>query len=264
MAQRRLPNGLIFVGALGSFLPQVTMWLLGEWFARLLEKDPDVIRRQIQSDTFVDVIRVRGGQSIGIDVIRRLQQQTQFGAHVSQHTVIVFESADQLSISYYRSFSLPVKIIRPFNTYGPRQSARAIIPTIITQCLSGKKYIEIGNLSPRRDFTHVADTCNSFLSVYRSSKLLGKVVNIGMNNEISIKELSDKIIYLTGSKAKIKQIKKRFRPSNSEVNILRCDNNMLLKYTSWKPKYNFDSGIKNTIKWFKESKNFYSTDKYYV
>ena len=173
-------------------------------------------------------------------------------------------SADQLSISYNRSFNLPVKIIRPFNTYGPRQSARAIIPTIISQSLFNKNYIEIGNIFPKRDFTHVIDTCNSFLSVYKSSKLLGKIVNVGMNNEISIEELANKIIKITGCKLKIKQNKKRLRPVNSEVDNLKCDNSLLLKYTSWKPKYNFDSGLEETIKWFKESNNLFSSKKYYV
>jgi len=122
-------------------------------------------------------------------------------------------AADQLSISYYNAFNLPVKIIRPFNTYGPRQSLRAIIPTIISQSILEKKQINVGNISPSRDFLHVIDTCNAFLQIYKNKDLYGKIVNVGSGKEISIKNLIEKIVSKSSSKKiQIKKDKKRVRP----------------------------------------------------
>ena len=175
-------------------------------------------------------------------------------------------AADQLAISYYRSFNLPVKIVRPFNTYGPRQSARAIIPTIVSQLLNGKNSIELGNLSPTRDLTFVTDTCNAFIDIYKSDSLFGEVTNVGMNKEISIGDLADLIANLMDKDMSIVYSEERVRPERSEVERLVCDNSKLLKHTSWKPKYTLEEGITEVIKWMKNPENLtmYKTEQYNV
>jgi dTDP-glucose 4,6-dehydratase len=172
--------------------------------------------------------------------------------------------ADQLAISYHRSFSLPVKIVRPFNTFGPRQSLRAIIPTIITQILKNQKTIKLGNLSPTRDFTYVKDTTRAIIEIAKTDKLIGEVTNIGMNEEISIGELTDLIAKLMGVKIKITSEKQRIRPKKSEVERLKCDNSKILKYTNWKPRYDLKSGLIETIKWLKENIQYYKTEFYNI
>ena len=173
-------------------------------------------------------------------------------------------AADQLAISFYRSFNLPVKIVRPFNTYGPRQSARAIIPTVITQILSGIKKIKVGNLGPTRDLTYVKDTCNGFFEIYKSEKLFGDITNIGMGNEISVKELVNKIAGLLNEEIKIVTDEQRVRPENSEVERLLCSNKKLMQNTNWKPKYNLDKGLSETIEWMKKNIDIYKADIYNV
>ena len=138
-------------------------------------------------------------------------------------------SADQLAISYYKSFDLPVKIVRPFNTYGPRQSARAIIPTIISQLLNESGKLKLGNLSPTRDLTHVFDTCNGFYEIFQSKSLFGEIVNIGMNEEISISDLVNLICGLMNKEITFDLTHDRVRPKNSEVDRLRCNNKKLKK-----------------------------------
>jgi NAD dependent epimerase/dehydratase len=175
-------------------------------------------------------------------------------------------AADQLAVSYFKSFQLPVKIIRPFNTYGPRQSARAIIPTIISQFLNGKTTIELGSLSPTRDLTFVKDTCRGFEEIYKSPSLFGKVTNIGMKFEISIGDLAQLIAKTMNLPLTIKSIEKRIRPKYSEVERLYCDNAQLLKHTSWKPKYTLKEGISEAIEWMKEPENmnYFKADRYNV
>ena len=175
-------------------------------------------------------------------------------------------AADQLAISYYRSFDLPVKLVRPFNTYGPRQSARAIIPTIISQIINGKTEIELGSLTPTRDLTFVKDTCAGFEEIYKSDSLFGEITNIGMNAEISIGDLAELISNIMDIQLSIKSIDERIRPDNSEVERLFCDNTKLLKHTSWKPKYNLEQGITKVIEWMKnpENLNYFKADKYNV
>ena len=175
-------------------------------------------------------------------------------------------AADHLAISYFRSFDLPVKIVRPFNTYGPRQSARAVIPTIITQLLNGKNSIELGNLSPTRDLTHVADTCHGFLEAYKADALFGEVTNIGINSEISIRDLTNMIARLMDTDITIKSSNERIRPENSEVERLVCDNSKLLMHTSWKQKYTLEQGIAQVIEWMKNPKNLscYKAEKYNI
>lgn len=175
-------------------------------------------------------------------------------------------AADQLALSYHRSFGLPVKIIRPFNTYGPRQSARAVIPTIISQMLNREQSIELGNLSPTRDLTYVTDTCNAFIDIYKSESLFGEITNIGMNSEISIGDLGSLISNLMETDITIKSSVKRVRPKNSEVERLVCDNSKLLKHTSWKPRYTIKRGISEVIGWMKnpENLNMYKSGQYNV
>jgi len=164
-------------------------------------------------------------------------------------------AADQLALSYYRSFELPIKIVRPFNTYGPRQSSRAVIPTIVAQLLNGKISIELGNLSPTRDLTYVTDTCNGFIEIFQSDSLFGEVTNIGVNSEISIGELVQFIANLMGVVLTIESSNDRVRPKNSEVERLICDNSKLLKHTHWKPKYTLEQGISEVIEWMKNPEN---------
>jgi NAD dependent epimerase/dehydratase len=149
-------------------------------------------------------------------------------------------AADQLAISYYKSFNCPVKIVRPFNTYGPRQSARAVIPTIISQLLNEENNIELGNLSPTRDLSYVTDTCNAFIDIYNTESLFGETTNIGMNTEIAIGDLGKLISKLMNIDITFKISDKRIRPENSEVDRLVCNNSKLMEHTSWKSKYTFE------------------------
>lgn len=172
--------------------------------------------------------------------------------------------ADQLAISYFRSFDLPIKIVRPFNTYGPRQSARAIIPTVIAQILSGRLELELGNTNPTRDLTYVKDTVKGFLSVYNSDKCLGNAINVGMNEEISIKDLVSLISRVIGQEVIIKQDQKRIRVSMSEVERLKCDNTKLKALTDWEPEYTLQQGLFETINFFKNNLDKLKTEIYNV
>ena len=175
-------------------------------------------------------------------------------------------AADQLALSYYKSFSLPIKIVRPFNTFGPRQSARAVIPTIISQLLNKNNSIELGSLSPTRDLTFVKDTCDGFLEIYKSDFLFGEVTNIGMNSEISIGDLAKMIANLMNTEILITSSEKRVRPKNSEVERLVCDNSKLIKNTEWNSKYSLEDGILEVIKWMRNPENlhYYKTGQYNV
>ena len=174
-------------------------------------------------------------------------------------------SADQLSLSFFRSFGLPVKIIRPFNTFGPRQSARAVIPTILAQAVT-QKDIKIGNLNAIRDFLFVEDLCSAFEKIYNSKKLFGEVTNVGSDKEISIKNLINKISKILNKKYKIIIDNERIRPRLSEVTRLKCDNHKIKKYTKWKPKYNLDKGLRIFIDWLKKDENLkkYKQKKYNI
>jgi len=173
-------------------------------------------------------------------------------------------SADQLSISYQRSFEMPVTIARPFNTYGPRQSARAIIPTIITQILNGQKEIKLGNLSPTRDFNYVKDTAAGFIALAEADNTIGEITNIGSNFEISMRDTVDLIVKLTGENVKIVTDEQRVRPDKSEVDRLYCDNSKIKKLTAWKPEYTLEAGLKETIDWFADNMKFYKPEIYNV
>lgn len=167
--------------------------------------------------------------------------------------------ADQMALSFWRSFQTPVTVARPFNTYGPRQSARAVIPTIITQIAAGRRLIELGALHPTRDFNHVTDTARGLIAVLRSDKVLGEVVNIGSGFEISIGETAQLIAEVMGVDIKIKEANERKRPALSEVERLFASNAKAEELTGWTPRYSgrdgFARGIADTVPWFKEAAN---------
>lgn len=168
--------------------------------------------------------------------------------------------ADRLAESFYRSFNLPISIVRPFNTYGPRQSARAVIPTIITQLLSGKEEIKLGSLTPTRDFNYVKDTAAGFIAIAESDKTIGEEINIATQKEISIGELATEIIHQINSSAQIVCEEQRLRPEKSEVNRLLGSNEKIRMLTSWKPNYTLSEGISETISWLKNNLEKYKTD----
>lgn len=172
--------------------------------------------------------------------------------------------ADRLAESFYRSFDLPVTIVRPFNTFGPRQSARAVIPTIITQLQNGFEEIKLGSLSPTRDFLYVKDTANGFIEIAKTDKTIGEEVNIATQSEISIGELAEELIKQINPRAKIALYEDRIRPEKSEVNRLFGSNEKIKRLTNWKPKYTLEEGLKETIDWFAKKENLakYKADIY--
>lgn len=170
--------------------------------------------------------------------------------------------ADNLALSYNKSFGTPIKLVRPFNIYGPRQSARAVIPAIAIQMLSGKKKIKLGNTYATRDLTFVKDTVDGFIEISKQNKFNGEAVNIGMNDEISIIDLVHKIAKILDKKIEIVFDKKRVRPKKSEVNRLLCDNTKLVKNTKWKPKYNLDKGLKETLNWIIRNQSKFKSNIY--
>ncbi len=170
--------------------------------------------------------------------------------------------ADRLAESFYRSFGVPITIVRPFNTYGPRQSARAIIPTIITQLLAGKNKIELGSLEPTRDFNYVKDTVNGFYEIFKSNLTIGEEINIASESEVSIGTLAQKIINLINPNAKIEIAEERLRPEKSEVNRLFGSNKKLKELTAWSQKYNLEEGLKETIEFFKVHLGSYKSNIY--
>ncbi len=170
--------------------------------------------------------------------------------------------ADRLAESFYRSFNMPITIVRPFNTYGPRQSARAVIPTIITQLLAGREIIELGSLSPTRDFNYVKDTVNGFIKIAQSDKAIGEEINIATQNEISIGDLARELIAQINPKARIKCDEQRLRPEKSEVNRLLGSNEKICRLTNWKPQYTLQQGLAETIEFFKQNLDKYKVDIY--
>lgn len=163
--------------------------------------------------------------------------------------------ADRMAESFYRSFEMPIVIVRPFNTYGPRQSARAVIPTIMTQLLVGKTEIKLGSLAPTRDFNFVKDTVAGFLAIARSDKTVGEEINIATEEEISIGELGQELINQINPNAKIVCDDIRLRPEKSEVERLLGANKKIRSLTDWQPKYDLKKGLAETIKWFKNEEN---------
>ncbi|MEK4406552.1 NAD-dependent 4,6-dehydratase LegB [Sporosarcina sp. FSL K6-6792] len=201
-------------------------------------------------------------QYVPIDENHPLQGQSPYSA-----TKI---AADQMALSFFKSFDTPVSIIRPFNTYGPRQSARAVIPTIIGQLAAGNSTIRLGAISPTRDFNFVKDTVNGFISVMNSEKSVGEVINIGSNFEVSIGETAEMIADIMKVNMTIETDEQRLRPDKSEVERLWADNQKARNLLGWTPNYGgkegFKRGLEETIEWFTNPQNLgsYKTDVYNI
>ena len=173
-------------------------------------------------------------------------------------------SADFLALSYHRSFDLPVTVVRPFNTYGPRQSARAIIPTVIAQILDGKSTISLGNLTPTRDLTFVADTVSGFLAAAESSKTVGETVNLGTGSEISMGDLVAKISRIMEHQVTIASDEQRLRPAKSEVDRLLSNPGRMYALTGWSAQVGLDEGLRRTVDWMKARRSLYKSHLYNV
>lgn len=186
-------------------------------------------------------------QYVPIDEVHPLKAQSPYAA-----TKI---GADQLALSFFQSFNTPVTILRPFNNYGPRQSLRAVIPTIITQIATGTREIKLGSLHPTRDLLFVKDTVTAFLNVAECDQTAGEVFNAGTGEEISIGDLANKIISLMNADVKVVVDKIRVRPDKSEVGRLLAESSKIKKITSWRPKYTLDEGLRETIKWYTDKRN---------
>ncbi|MBN2442798.1 MAG: GDP-mannose 4,6-dehydratase [Spirochaetales bacterium] len=171
--------------------------------------------------------------------------------------------SDKIAESYYLSFNVPVSTIRPFNTYGPRQSARAVIPTIISQALI-KDNIKLGSLDPVRDFTYAKDTARGFIAIAQSEETIGKVTNIGTGKAVTIGDLAHTIIKIIGGNKRIISDEQRIRPKNSEVMKLLCDNTKAKERTGWEPAYSIEEGLKETIDFVRAHPDFYKPDIYNV
>ncbi len=197
-------------------------------------------------------------QYVPIDEKHPLQPQSPYSASKI--------GADHMAMSFYLAFELPVTVARPFNTYGPRQSARAVIPTIIGQIANGKKQIKLGDLTPTRDFNYVLDTCNGFMALAQSDKTIGEVVNIGSGFEISVADTLDLIKKIMNSDVQFITDEQRLRPKDSEVFRLCCDNTKINQLTGFKPDYSLEQGLTKTIEWFTDPGNLsrYKTDIYNV
>lgn len=186
-------------------------------------------------------------QYVPIDEKHPLQPQSPYSASKI--------GADAIAMSFYNAFQLPLTIARPFNTYGPRQSARAIIPSIITQIAAGKPSVHIGDLTPTRDFNYVEDTCGGFMALAACEKAIGETVNIGSNYEISIADLLQLIKKLMNSDVSIETDEQRLRPASSEVFRLWCDNGRINQLTGFKPQISLEEGLRKTIDWFVRKEN---------
>jgi NAD dependent epimerase/dehydratase len=191
-----------------------------------------------------------------IDELHPLQPQSPYSA-----TKI---GADQLALSYHMSFGLPVVVARPFNTYGPRQSARAIIPSLATQLLSKRPQIDVGSLDPVRDLTYVEDTVAGMLAIAETDAFLGRVVNIGTGEAVSIREIYEKLASVIGYRAELRQDPARIRPQASEVMRLISNNSVLRSATTWKNETNIDAGFQKTVEWLRSHLDLYRPDRYAV
>jgi NAD dependent epimerase/dehydratase len=160
--------------------------------------------------------------------------------------------ADMMALSYWHAFELPVAVVRPFNTYGPRQSTRAVIPTILSQLHAGAKQVKLGATSPTRDFNFVEDTVGGFLAVAASDRALGHVVNVGSGREISIGDLVRLLVEIAGSDAEVVTDEARLRPAGSEVERLLCDNSRALEWCGWKPEHTLEEGLRITSDWVRD------------
>jgi dTDP-glucose 4,6-dehydratase len=191
-----------------------------------------------------------------IDELHPLQGQSPYSASKI--------AADHLAEAYYRSFDLPVVILRPFNTFGPRQSARAIIPTIISQALKGEKVITLGNLSPKRDLTFVSDTAQAFLLAATAPEIEGEIIHFGQGTAISVRELAQLCLNSIGSKAEINSVTERSRPEKSEVGLLLCNPQKANRLLKWTPQVPLEVGIQKTIEYMRAHAGEYADTGYVV
>lgn len=197
-------------------------------------------------------------QYVPIDEKHPLQPQSPYSASKI--------AADAMAMSFHHAFGLPLTIARPFNTYGPRQSARAVIPTIITQIASGKKQIQLGDVSPTRDFNYVEDTCRGFIALAETATSIGETVNIGSNFEISVGDTLNMIKSIMNSEVEFLVDQQRLRPEKSEVNRLWCDNAKIKQLTGFAPQFSLEQGLRRTVEWFVQPENLkqYKADIYNV
>jgi NAD dependent epimerase/dehydratase len=172
--------------------------------------------------------------------------------------------ADMIAASFCRSFSVPVATIRPFNAFGPRQSARAVIPTIIAQALAENPQIILGSLHPTRDYTYVDDVVSAFVKVAGSRNTVGETINIGSNFEISIGDIAQKVLSILGMEKQVSQDEKRVRPPRSEVERLWCDNTKAKKLLGWQPDMSFEKGLRKTIEWISRNLDMYKPNLYNI
>ena len=191
-----------------------------------------------------------------IDEAHPLQPQSPYSA-----TKI---GADQLALSYHLSFGLPVVVARPFNTYGPRQSARAIIPTLATQLLSRRPQIDVGSLDPVRDLTFVEDTASAMIAIASTDAFLGRAVNVGTGEAVSIREIYERLVQITGHQAELRQDPARIRPQASEVMRLVSNNGLLRGATSWNHETNLEAGLTKTVAWLRSHLDLYRPERYTV
>jgi NAD dependent epimerase/dehydratase len=187
-------------------------------------------------------------QYVPIDEKHPLQGQSPYSASKI--------GADKIAESFFRSFGTPVITARPFNTYGPRQSARAVIPTIISQLTAGQREVRLGSLQPTRDFTYVSDVCGGFVALAHCDEAVGLEVNIGSGQEITIHDLAESVIERVSPEVKLVTEAQRIRPALSEVERLVCDNTLMTSLTGWRPEISLSEGLTKTIEWFKEAGNF--------
>lgn len=195
-------------------------------------------------------------QYVPIDEQHPLQGQSPYSASKI--------GSDMLAESFYRSFQLPVVIVRPFNTFGPRQSARAVIPTILSQLCSDKPTVELGALTPTRDLNYVKNTVSAFITAAQNPLALGQVLNFGSGEEIAMGDLAERLMSLTGIRKPIVSTAERQRPANSEVERLCCDARKAQQLLQWQPTYTFTEGLQETIAWFRESSHLYKSQMYVI
>lgn len=211
------------------------------------------VARMIQTSTS----EVYGtARSVPIDESHPLQPQSPYSASKI--------AGDMLALSFHHSFGLPVAVVRPFNTYGPRQSARAIIPAVLTQLFSDSGEIRVGATSPTRDFNFVTDTARGFLAVAECEQALGQVVNVGSGREISIGELVDLLVTMSGRNTRVVSDSDRLRPAGSEVERLLCDNRRALAWAGWKPEVTLEEGLHRTAEWVRTNPRPSNASKYQV
>jgi nucleoside-diphosphate-sugar epimerase len=172
--------------------------------------------------------------------------------------------ADQMAVAYHRSFELPVAILRPFNTFGPRQSARAIIPTVISQILAGRDPIEVGSLAPQRDFNYVGDTVEGFLGIAQCDAAIGEVVNVGSGQTWTIGETIQRIAAIIGRPVQVRTQEQRMRPDASEVHLLLANTAKAERLWGYRPQVDFDEGLRRTVQWLSDNQHRYRPDEYAV